>query len=88
MVAVTPLCTYQDTEPSLHANLYSLQEGIGQDSAEYGFESHPSPRQPLSRAHATKNMVGHSCSVGGVATIAVSSRRHRVLRHGDNAITH
>lgn len=51
--------TYQDIGTlQKHANLYLVQEGSGKTWAEYGFESHPYiPRDVLSRAHATKNMV-------------------------------
>ena len=38
--------------------MYLIQEGTGKTWAEYGFESNPYvPRDVLSRAHATKNMV-------------------------------
>ena len=50
--------TYYDI-PTLqkHANLYLIQEGTGKTWEEYG-SSHPYvPRDVLSRAHATKNMV-------------------------------
>lgn len=41
-----------------HANLYLVQEGSGKTWAEYNYEHDPYvPRDVLSRAHATKNMV-------------------------------
>lgn len=41
-----------------NASLYLVQEGTGKTWAEYGSENNPYvPRDVLSRAHATKNMV-------------------------------
>ena len=51
--------TYMDI-PTLqkNANLYLVQEGTGKTWAEYNYEHDPYvPRDVLSRAHATKNMV-------------------------------
>lgn len=49
-----------------HANLYLIQEGTGKTWAEYNYEHDPYvPRDVLSRARATKNMVDdYLCGVG------------------------